>query len=195
MMKDNRKVLYGLVALALVLSVVGISIGFASMSQDLTISGTTEVVPASWKIKFANLSSPTLAGDAEVTTAPTIQGDTHIGNYAIKLTMPGDSVTYTFDVVNDGTIDAKLTSLVKAAPTFTASGTNNAATDATTVQSNFVYELTYADGSAIGVNDELDAGDTVGMKLVVGYNTNANALPQDKVSVTGMDITLTYGQN
>ena len=193
-MKDNRKVLYGLVALALVLSVVGISIGFASMSQDLTISGTTEVVPASWKIKFANLSSPTIAGDATVTTAPTIQGDTHIGNYAIQLTMPGDSVTYTFDVVNEGSIDAELTSLVMATPTFTASGTNNAGTDATTVQTNFVYTLTYSDGSTISVDDALAANSSVTLKLVVGYDTNATALPQDSVSVTGMDITLTYGQ-
>jgi len=193
-MKDNKKTLYTLVAFALILSIVGISIGFAAMSQNLTISGTAEVVPATWKIKFANLSSPTLAGDAEVTTAPTIQGDTHIGNYAVKLTAPGDSVTYTFDVVNEGTIDAKLTSLVKATPTFTASGTANAANDTTVVQTNFVYELTYADGSAIAENDELAAGDTVGMKLVVGYDSSATALPKDKVSVAGMDITLTYGQ-
>ena len=193
-MKDNRKVLYGLVALALVLSVVGISIGFASMSQDLTISGSAEVVPATWKIKFANLSSPTIAGDATVDTAPTITGDTHIGNYAVTLTKPGDSVTYTFDVVNQGTIDAELTALVKAVPTFTASGSNNGANDTTTVQSNLVYTLTYDDDSAISVNDELDANDSVTLKLVVGYNTNATALPEDSVSITGMDITLTYGQ-
>ena len=59
-MKDNKKVLYGLVALALVLSVVGISIGFAAMSTDLTINGSAEVVPSSWDIKFKDLSSPTI---------------------------------------------------------------------------------------------------------------------------------------
>jgi len=193
-MKDNRKVLYGLVALALVLSVVGISVGFASMSQDLTISGTTEVVPATWKIKFADLSSPTIAGTATVEEPPVITGDTHIGDYEIKLAKPGDSVTYTFKVVNQGTIDAKLTSLVKAVPTFTASGTNNAASDTTTVQSNLVYTLTYSDDSAISVDDELDANDSVTLKLVVGYNANATALPQDSVTISGMDITLTYGQ-
>lgn len=193
-MKDNKKTLYILVAFALILSIVGISIGFAAMSQNLTISGTAEVVPATWKIKFANLSSATVAGDAEVTTPPTIQGDTHIGNFAVKLTAPGDSVTYTFDVVNDGTIDAKLTSLVKATPTFTASGTANASNDTTVVQNNLVYDLTYSDGTTIADDDELDAHDSVTLKLVVGYNTNATTLPKDKVSVTGMDITLTYGQ-
>ena len=193
-MKDNKKTLYILVAFALILSIVGISIGFAAMSQNLTISGSAEVVPATWKIKFANLSSPTVAGDAEVTTPPTIQGDTHIGNFAVKLTAPGDSVTYTFDVVNDGTIDAKVTDLVKATPTFTASGTANASNDTTVVQNNLVYDLTYSDGTTIADDDELDAHDSVTLKLVVGYNTNATTLPKDKVSVTGMDITLTYGQ-
>ena len=193
-MKDNKKTLYALVAFALILSIVGISIGFAAMSQNLTISGSADVVPATWKVKFANLSSPTVAGTAEVTTPPTIQGDTHIGNFAVKLTAPGDSITYTFDVVNDGTIDAKVTDLVKATPTFTASGTNNASNDTTVVQNNLVYDLTYSDGTAIADDDELDAHDSVTLKLVVGYNTNATALPKDKVSVTGMDITLTYGQ-
>lgn len=193
-MKDNKKTLYILVAFALILSIVGISIGFAAMSQNLTISGSAEVVPATWKIKFANLSSPSIAGDAEVTTPPTIQGDTHIGNFAVKLTAPGDSVTYTFDAVNDGTIDAKVTDLVKSPPTFTAAGTNNASNDTTVVQNNLVYDLTYSDGTAIDDDDALDAGDSVTLKLVVGYNTNATALPKDKVSVTGMDITLTYGQ-
>ena len=156
-MKDDKKVLYGLVVLALVLSVVGISIGFAAMSTDLTINGSAEVVPASWDIKFKDLSSPTITGDAEVTTAPTITSDTHIGNYAVKLTKPGDSVTYTFKVANDGTIDALLTNFIKATPTFTGTGAT-AAADATIVQNNFVYTITYSDDTAITKNtDELDA--------------------------------------
>lgn len=193
-MKDNKKVLYGLVALALVLSVVGISIGFAAMSTDLTINGSAEVVPASWDIKFKDLSSPTITGDAEVTTAPTITSDTHIGNYAVKLTKPGDSVTYTFKVANDGTIDAVLTDFIKATPTFAGTG-STAAADATIVQNNFVYTITYSDDTAITKNtDELDAGDYKTVKLVVGYKDDASALPTNTVTISGLDVTFTYGQ-
>lgn len=193
-MKDNKKVLYGLVALALVLSVVGISIGFAAMSKDLTINGSAEVVPASWDIKFKDLSSPTITGDAEVTTAPTITSDTHIGNYAVKLTKPGDSVTYTFKVANDGTIDAKLTDFIKATPTFTGTGAT-AAADATIVQNNFVYTITYSDDTAITKNtDELDAESYKTVKLVVGYKDDATSLPTNAVSISGLDVTFTYGQ-
>lgn len=193
-MKDNKKVLYGLVALALVLSVVGISIGFAAMSTDLTINGSAEVVPASWDIKFKDLSSPTIAGDAEVTTAPTITSDTHIGNYAVKLTKPGDSVTYTFKVANDGTIDAKLTDFIKATPTFTGTGAT-ASADATIVQNNFEYTVTYSDDTAITKNtDELDAESYKTVKLVVGYKADATELPTNTVTISGLDVTFTYGQ-
>ena len=193
-MKDNKKVLYGLVALALVLSVVGISIGFAAMSTDLTINGSAEVVPSSWNIKFKDLSSPTITGDAEVTTAPTITSDTHIGNYAVKLTKPGDSVTYTFKVANDGTIDAKLTDFIKATPTFTGTGAT-ASADATIVQNNFVYTVTYSDDTAITKNtDELDAESYKTVKLVVGYKADATELPTNTVTISGLDVTFTYGQ-
>ena len=193
-MKDDKKILYGLVVLALVLSVVGISIGFAAMSTDLTINGSAEVVPASWDIKFKDLSSPTITGDAEVTTAPTITSDTHIGNYAVKLTKPGDSVTYTFKVANDGTIDALLTNFIKATPTFTGTGAT-AAADATIVQNNFVYTITYSDDTAITKNtDELDAKSYKTVKLVVGYKDDATTLPTNAVTISGLDVTFTYGQ-
>ena len=193
-MKDDKKVLYGLVVLALVLSVVGISIGFAAMSTDLTINGSAEVVPASWDIKFKDLSSPTITGDAEVTTAPTITSDTHIGNYAVKLTKPGDSVTYTFKVANDGTIDALLTNFIKATPTFTGTGAT-ASADATIVQNNFEYTVTYSDDTAITKNtDELDAESYKTVKLVVGYKDDATTLPTNAVTISGLDVTFTYGQ-
>ena len=193
-MKDNKKILYGLVALALVLSVAGISIGFAAMSTDLTINGSAEVVPASWDIKFKDLSSPTITGDAEVTTAPTITSDTHIGNYAVKLTKPGDSVTYTFKVANDGTIDAKLTDFIKATPTFTGTGAT-ASADATIVQNNFEYTVTYSDDTAITKDtDELDAESYKTVKLVVGYKADATELPTNTVTISGLDVTFTYGQ-
>ena len=193
-MKDNKKVLYGLVALALVLSVVGISIGFAAMSTDLTINGSAEVVPSSWDIKFKDLSSPTITWDAEVTTAPTITSDTHIGNYAVKLTKPGDSVTYTFKVANEVTIDAKLTDFIKATPTFTGTGAT-ASADATIVQNNFVYTVTYSDDTAITKNtDELDADSYKTVKLVVGYKADATELPTNTVTISGLDVTFTYGQ-
>lgn len=192
-MKDNRKVLYYLVAIALVLSVVGISVGFAAMSTELKISGATEVVPATWKIKFNNLKLQSKTGAAEVVKEPTIQSDTHIGNYSVKLTKPGDVVVYTFDVVNSGTIDAELSSYTFAQPSIVGTSTT-AEADAQIVSTNLVYKLTYADGSTIQQGDNLAKGETVSLKLTVGYDADATTLPTNTVAVNGMDVTFVYGQ-
>ena len=192
-MKDNRKTLYYFVALSLFLSVIGISVGFAAMSTELRVNGTTTVAPANWKIKFLNLSSPTIVGDASVETAPQIQSDTHIGNYEVKLTKPGDTITYTFDITNDGTLDAELSSYTFTNPTITGTGAT-ALKDAEIVKKNLVYTLTYMDGSSINNNDELKKGETKTLKLVIGYDSAANELPTNSVSVGDMDITFVYSQ-
>lgn len=192
-MKENKKTLYSFVALSLVLSVIGISVGFAAMSTELNLNGSASVTPATWKIKFNNLSAPTITGSATVENAPVITSDTHIGNYEVQLTKPGDSVVYTFDIVNSGSIDAELSSYTFANPTITGTGAS-AANDETIVSNNLVYTLTYADGSAINANDTLDKNTTKSLKLTVGYSATASALPANAVTISGMDVTFVYGQ-
>ena len=193
-MKDNRKLLYGLVALALILSVTGISVGFATLRTQLNIEGTTAVNPSNWKIKFQNLSEPTLEGTAQVNTAPTITNDTHLGDYSVTLKKPGDSVTYTFEVANTGDIDAELTTYTKANPTITATGSENGADDVDIVTENLVYTLTYSNGDAIATGNELAHGRVKTLKLTVAYNQSATALPQDEVTISDMDVTFIYSQ-
>lgn len=192
-MKEGKKTLYYFIALSLVLSVVGISVGFAAMSSQLNINGTANVVPASWKVKFDNLSSPSITGDAEITAAPTIDSDTHIGNYEVKLTKPGDTIVYTFDIVNEGSLDAELSTYTFATPTITGTG-DKATQDAEIVRNNLVYTLTYADGSAINTNDGLDKSATKSLKLTIGYKSDATELPANTVSVSNMDVTFVYAQ-
>lgn len=192
-MKDGKKTLYYFIALSLVLSLVGISVGFAAMSSQLNVNGTANVVPASWKVKFDNLSSPTITGSAEVVQAPTIESDTHIGNYEVKLTKPGDEIVYTFDIVNEGTLDAELSTYTFTQPTITGTG-DKATEDAAIVSKNLVYTLTYADGSAINQNDELDKAETKSLKLTIGYKSDATELPAKTVSVSNMDVTFVYAQ-
>ena len=192
-MKDGRKTLYYFVALSLLLSVIGITVGFASMSSDLKINGAANVVPASWKIKFDNLSNPTITGEASVVTAPQIQSDTHIGDYEVKLTKPGDMIVYTFDITNDGTIDAELSTHNFVNPTITGTGPK-ALNDAEIVKDNLIYTLTYADGSLVNNNDELNKGETKTLKLTIGYNADAKELPINSVLIGNMDITFVYTQ-
>ncbi len=193
-MEKERKIKVLSVA-ALLVAVLGLTVAFAALSQTLTINGSATVNTASWDIHFKNLSTPTLTGNAAVTTAPTIDTKgTTIGNYALKLTKPGDSVTYTFDVENKGTINAKISELVKAAkPTCTGTGAA-AAADAKIICDGLTYDLTYTDGgAAVAKEDTLNANETKNLTLKLAFESNS--LPADDVSISDLGITITYAQN
>ena len=191
---EKKRGFYVLGVLALLVSVIAVSVSYAALNTTLIINGTAKVAGSSWKIKYANLSAPTLTGKAEVVTAPTINtNDTTISTYDVKFTAPGDSVKYTFDVVNDGTFDAEVTSFVMPTPTCTGQGAN-ATVDAANVCNNLVYTLTYSDGTAITVGDELkkktDVGNTKGLVLTLTYKDTVTAelLPVEDVTISGLTV-------
>ena len=194
----NRGLKIGVIA-ALVISVVAIGIGFATFTETLKIEGSATVQTSTWKVKFTNLSSPTLNGTAAVVTAPTINtNDTTISTYDVKLIKPGDSVSYTFDVVNTGTYNAKLTSITIPTPTCTGKAeTESATTDAANVCKHLTYTLTYANGTSLAENDALEASTGVAhMKLTLTYTSHdvAAELPKADVTISNLGISLVYSQ-
>ena len=178
---------------ALIIAIIGLSVGFAAMSTTLQINGTAEMNPATWDIRFQNLSAPTITGGASVLTAPTLT-NTQIGTFGISLTKPGDSVTYTFDITNAGTINADLGSITPLAPGCVGTGAN-AAADATLVCNNISYTLVYtANGTPLAANDTLDAGQTRNVTLRLTYLSTATQLPTALVNINNLGITLVYVQ-
>ena len=181
----------------LIVSSVAITIGYASFSQILTINGEATVEKSTWKIGFENLSSAILVGTAEEVTHPSISsGGTDIGSYNVNFTTPGDSVSYTFDVVNSGTFDAKLSSITIRVPVCTGSG-DNAAADAANVCNHLVYTLTYSDGTVINENDTLNKQTSRSLKLTLIYKDDitASELPNNDVSISNLSISMYYSQS
>ena len=163
------------------------------MSTTLRINGSANMETAHWKVRFKNLSSPTIAGQASVIQAPSLS-DTVIETYSVKLTRPGDSVTYTFDVTNESAdMNAIIGTFTKPAPTCTGTNTN-ATSDASTVCSNLVYTLKYtSNNELVGEGDTLNAGETKNLTLTIGYN--GSSLPTNDVEITGLNIAIVYDQN
>lgn len=181
----------------LIVSSVAITIGYASFSQILTINGEATVEKSTWKIGFENLSSAILVGTAEEVTHPSISSEgTDIGSYNVNFTTPGDSVSYTFDVVNSGTFDAKLSSITIPVPVCTGSG-DNAAADAANVCNHLVYTLTYSDGTVINENDTLNKQTSRSLKLTLIYKDDitASELPNNDVSISNLSISMYYSQS
>ena len=191
----NNQNLKRYVVVCILSFILCVGIGFAAFSTSLDINGTGKVKSASWKIKFANLKPAELVGTATEETAPTISGeDTHIGDYKVTLTSPGDSVSYSFDIVNEGTFDAEITSLTVGTPNCEGTG-DNALTDASNVCKNLTYTLTYSDGSNIKNGDSLEAGDSItGVTLTLTYSADlaANELPNNDVDVSGLATSIVY---
>ncbi len=181
---------------ALIVSTVAITVGYASFSDALNINGEATVNHSSWVIKFKNLSSATLLGTAEEITAPEInEKGTTLSGYNVKFTTPGDSVSYTFDVANEGTFKAKITSLDISTPSCTGTG-DNAVNDANNVCSHLTYTLTYSDGTTLNVGDILNQETSKSLILTLTYKDDITAeeLPNNDVAVSNLDITINYGQ-
>lgn len=146
---NKRRVIVYALAIALAVTTVA----YAVVQTTLNVSGTVVKKGASLDIYFANLKTPSLVGNGKSTSVTL--SSTNI-EFTIELSEPLDSVTYYFDVVNSGTINAKLDSITYSGVT-TASNKNIGTT------------FTYSDGTEIKEGDFLAAGVTRNLKLKIEY--------------------------
>ena len=210
-MRNNRNQRFMVLVALLAVALVGaIGVAVAAFTQDLKIQGTATVKGTSWDIHFENLKSAQINSSlntAKENTAPTIDStNTIIKTYDVVLKSDGDAITYTFDVKNDGDIDAKITGVVmNTGSNLTCNSTGGTAAEQTTRNNNTCanldYSLTYADGSAVALGDQLAAGASKTMKLKLEYKakgpngTGTEYYPDDDVKVSDLGVTVTYGQD
>ena len=160
-MKENGKNI-ALAVLGVIL--LGITIAYAALQTNLNISGTVDAPAISWDVHFANFAKGTVVGSATGPTAAELNTggyitNTSISHLAISLPKPGDSITYTWDIVNAGTINAKLNS-------YSAGWTCDSGKDC----SHITYDLTCTNGGATQ-NSTLAANNgTATCTLVVSRN-------------------------
>ena len=98
---------------AVIVAVLGLTVAFAALSTTLNIKGSAYLDAAKWGIKFQNLSEPSIVGEASDAKTAKIEKDVSINDIKVALSKPGDSVTYTVDLVNDGDINAKIENIEK----------------------------------------------------------------------------------
>lgn len=189
-MEKERKI-KTLSLVALIVAILGLTVAFANLTKELTIEGTAKVKGAKWDIYFSNVSVVT-SGDAQASNA-NISDKTSISIPEVTLTKPEDSVTYTFDVINNGTVDAKISGIENKIATFTSNASSPSNSDVTIVKNGFTYKLTYNDGSAVNSNDALVTGATKKMKIVISFN--GDNVPANDVSIKNLGSTITYVQS
>ena len=145
------------------------SIVYAAFSQTLNITGSA-FIDSRWNIKITDVATKNVIGDATKVFEPVVS-DTAV-TFKTNLVSPGDSMTYSVTITNDGTIDAKVDSIE-------ITDSKNPAIIFSTL--------------GINENDLLEAGDTQTFDVIVSYSEAVTSQPQD-TSAT-LTVKLNYVQN
>lgn len=186
MMKHSRNML--LIVLFVGLGVM--TVAYAAFSTSLSIKSSAKVNNSKWDIHFANLTqvANSSGNTGTVISPPTIQnGATQITGLVADLKKPGDSVSYTFDIVNNGDINAKITSVSIATPNCGAN---------TSACSKMEYSVKYtSSGLTPAVGNTLNKNSSVNATLTIKYKDNNPLTDSNDVSISGLDVTINYGQN
>ena len=176
---QDRKTLYLVLGIVMI-SVFTLSIAYAAMSTVLEIHGNSEVVASSWDIHLENARVKSGSVSAN---APSISGTSSVG-FDVELNMPGEFYEFTVDVVNEGSIDAMIDSVVKTP-------------ELTTEQVKYIkYEITYANGESISTKQTLKKGTSTPIKVRVEYRKDlvASDLPSSATELS-LKLTLVYVQS
>ena len=147
-----------LVVVVLLIVVAGLTVAFAALSTTLNINGTAYLDAAKWGIRFENLSSPTKIGSATTTGTAKIEETkaAEITGLNVSLSIPGDKVVYTVDLVNKGTINAKIDNIEKTVLTQEQ-------------QRYLTFKVTDKNGYEIKQGDILEKGETKKITITIEF--------------------------
>ena len=105
--KFNPKRSY--IFMILFLSLVSLTVGYAFLTQSMAIEGVSQIVGATWDIHFENIQIK--SGSVTPTEEATITNPTTI-TFGVQLDNPGDFYEFNVDVVNAGTFNAMIESVM-----------------------------------------------------------------------------------
>ena len=147
-----------LVVVVLLIVVAGLTVAFAALSTTLNINGTAYLDAAKWGIRFENLSSPTRVGKATTTGTAKIEETkaAEITDMNVSLSIPGDKIVYTVDLVNKGTINAKIDNIEKTVLTQEQ-------------QRYLTFKVTDKNGYEIKQGDILEKGETKKITITIEF--------------------------
>ena len=170
-----------LVIVVLLVVIAGLTVAFAALSTTLNINGTAYLDAAKWGIRFENLSSPTKIGSATTTGTAKIEETkaAEITGINVGLSTPGDKIVYTVDLVNKGTINAKIDNIEKTVLT-------------SEQQRYLTFKVTDQNGKEISQGDILEKGETKKITITIEFIKD---LTKEDLPTSTSTISLSYKLN
>ena len=187
MKKDliKKKNKWGLLILLLL-----VTIGYAILSTNVGIKGTSKIKDARWDIHLENIvvSENSVVQD----TNPEIDSTRTKVTYQANLNIPGDFYEFSVDVVNAGSLDAMIDNVLSKIKI-----DNEDFVDITdnTLPKYLKYQVTYSNGSNINKHEELNSGERRTYKIRIEYNKDIDVedLPQEEKNFE-FDFSVNYVQ-
>ena len=167
------------------LLLLGISLGYSALQTTLTINGNTKINKTEWVVHFKNLSitNGSYLDDGNNTAVIDTNDDTKV-TYTVTLKAPGDYFEFTVDIVNEGTLAAKLDAIRE--------------TGLTPAQIAEIPYLNYTVTGMPSVGDVLNIGNenkqTITIRVEYPFDITASELPGEDYTFT-KTIELDYVQN
>ena len=181
-----------IILIVLAVCLIGITVAYATLSQNLNISGVAKVGKTSWNIHFTKVLTPKAEGYAEGGKATLNSDSTVLTVSEGILKVPGDTITYVFDVINEGDLDAEVETVLTTIDSCKAS--DNTA-DVTMYCDKIKYDLVYQDTKeAVKKNDQLLKGESKTLNLIITYDKNKEltSLPSTEIVLDNITSTINY---
>ena len=192
MRRNSRKRMYITLGLLILL----LTIAYAFLTSNLSVSGTSNIDDIRWDIHFENAQS---TSNSTVTptvppSAPAASKLTTI-SYDVTFNEPGDIYEFTIDTVNGGTVDAMIesyTSKIKVGngeEVVIASNKSN-------LPSYLDYDVTYSDGGQILANHQLlrGASETIKVRITFKSGLTIAQIEEAANKVISFNISIDYKQ-
>ena len=177
MRKMNKKT--KIMILALLIAFIGI--GYAFLSANLSITGTTNIGAVNWNVEFQNPA----ASEGSVTPSSDLNIDGDTLSYTIPLDQPGDFYEFTVDVANTGTIDAMISDFVSS---YKIDNGEETVITSESLPEYLEYSVKYSNDTEIVKNHELKAQTSEKIKVRVALKANIDE--QTFQSIIGKTIEL-----
>ena len=191
MRREARKqnIIIGIIVLLLVLT-----IGYATLTTNLTISGTSKINNSTWNVHFNN---PSEANTGSVAIDTSTYADAHAArkdsatqvSFNVLLSEPGDFYEFTVPVQNEGSIDAMIDEVTSTIQIGT--GTVTTINSSADLPAWLDYNVTYSDGTAIAAKQKLDHGTTETYKVRVEFKKDITNAQFE--SAVNKELHLTFG--
>ena len=187
---------------ALIVAILGLSIGYAAFTTTLNIDNARGTVESStWRVEFASLTDADLQtlsinnafhkiGTASMSGVPSI-GTLTVSNINLAVAAPGDEAYYYFKIVNHGTYNARSEGI-------TVGNTGNlSSNDQVWVHANASFKVEFKNGSTwqeITSSSQLSLakGATIYVRVSLKFNGSATSVPATQITFPTKKVTIPF---